>query len=145
MFKDIHIGELIETLWKEREIPIERVCNFIQSDEESIYQMLKQKSIDTQILLRWCKLLQYDFFRIYSQHLILFSPNATTSFSEKSDSKILETKIPVFKKSVYTKEIIDFLLNMIHNKEKTPIEVVSEYKIPKTTLYKWIKKYPPKN
>ncbi len=33
--------------------------------------MYKQKNLDTEMLLKWSKLLEYDFLRIYSQHLIL--------------------------------------------------------------------------
>jgi hypothetical protein len=37
--------------------------------------------------------------------------------------------------------MIDFILDEINTGEKTPQQVMEDYKIPKTTLYKWIIKY----
>ncbi|MBB4806360.1 DNA invertase Pin-like site-specific DNA recombinase [Chryseobacterium defluvii] len=100
--------------------------------------MYKAKSLDTECLLKWCKLLEYDFFRIYSQHLILYSPPGNANY--KSFKKPV-SKLPQFRKNIYTKEIIDFLLAMIRTGEKTKSQVIAEYGIPKTTLYKWLEKY----
>ena len=36
--------------------------------------MMNAKSIDTETLLKWSNLLDYDFFRVYTQHLILYAP-----------------------------------------------------------------------
>jgi len=141
--KNIHIGQLIKSRLKELGLSRERVCNFMQCEEDDIEEMLRHKSIGTDKLLRWSKLLEYDFFRVYSQHLILFSPKSSTgSILKKKSVSIPEGKYPMFKKAVYTKEVIDYLLGLIHSKEKTPSEIIKEYKIPKTTLYKWIQKYP---
>jgi transposase-like protein len=49
--------------------------------------------------------------------------------------------LPVFRKNIYTKEIIDFIMERLNNKEKTKFEIMKEYGIPKSTLYKWIHKY----
>ena len=43
--------------------------------------------------------------------------------------------------NIYTKEIINFVLEQINTKEMTKTEVMERYGIPKTTLYKWISKY----
>lgn len=140
--KDIHIGKAIKQLWIEKEIPLHRVCNFLNCDETEINEMLEKKSIETEQLLRWSKLLEYDFFRIYSQHLILFAPPSSIEYKRKKDEGIaVNSELPVFRKSVYTKEIIDYILELIDSKEKTPMQIINEYKIPKTTLYKWIQKY----
>jgi DNA invertase Pin-like site-specific DNA recombinase len=102
-----------------------------------IAQMYASENIEVGLLLRWCKLLEYDFFRLYSQHLILYSP----------PSKLIEsfgngkTSLPFFRKNIYTKEIIDFIIEQIDTGKKTKKQIVDEYKIPKTTLYKWINKY----
>lgn len=137
--KEIHIGKAIETRWKEIGIPMERVCNFFKLKEEDILEMLQQKSIDCDSLLKWSKLLEYDFFRLYSQHLILYAPPSSQHISENKDK--LKSSLPVFRKNIYTKEIISFIIGQINNKEKTKQQVIEEYKIPKTTLYKWISKY----
>ncbi|MDR6514502.1 hypothetical protein J2780_001070 [Chryseobacterium camelliae] len=36
--------------------------------------------------------------------------------------------------------MISFILEQIQTGKKTPNQVIQEYKIPKTTLYKWISK-----
>ena len=49
--------------------------------------------------------------------------------------------LPRFRKNIYTKEVIDFILEQIQNKEMTKVQIIERYNIPKTTLYKWISKY----
>lgn len=132
--KDIHIGKMIETLVKEREIQLSRICKFFGCTEDIIGKMFQSKSLDTEILLRWSKLLEYDFFRIYSQHLILYAPHSVQVNKQ-------ETGVPQFRKNIYTKEIIDFILERIESGDMTNNEIIKKYRIPKTTLYKWISKY----
>lgn len=134
--KEIHIGQMVETKVAESGIEISRICNFFKSSEEEIKEMFLQKSISTDLLLKWSKLLEYNFFRLYSQHLILYPPPAATR--EKQDKP---SKLPQFRKNIYTKEVIDFILEQITTKEMTKTQVIERYRIPKTTLYKWISKY----
>lgn len=105
--------------------------------------MYNATSLDTAILLRWSKLLEYDFFRIYTQHLILYSPPEKPQVSSMLTEK--KPQLPVFRKNIYTREIIDFILNLIESGTKTRSEIIREYRIPKTTLYKWISKRAPEN
>ena len=136
-FKDINIGELICRRVKECKLERDRICNFLKCSENEIAEMYKAKSLDTALLLRWCKLLEYDFFRIYTQHIILYAPsgNYNTILNENV------SRLPKFKKNIYTREVIDFILERIVKGEMTRLQVINEYKIPKTTLYKWIEKY----
>ena len=138
--KNIHIGQLIEKRVLENKIELSRICSFLNCSEKEINQMYASRGIDSAMLLRWSKLLRYDFFRIYSQHIMLFSSNHK---SEKDVSK--ETSLPQFRKNIYTKEIIDFILDALKSGEKTKKQIIDEYKIPKTTLYKWINKYDHEN
>ena len=79
------------------------------------------------------------FFRIYTQHLILYAPpSAETKTVKKANKKIT---FPQFRKNIYTKEVIDFIIEQISTKKMTINEVLGKYKIPKTTLYKWISKH----
>lgn len=137
--KDIHIGFIIYQRVIENDIETSRICNFLKCSEEDIRQMYESKSLEIQIVLRWSKLLEYDFFRIYSQHLILYAPQGNINNNNKSNNK--KSQLPKFKKNVYTKELIDFILGRISRGEMTRLQVINEYKIPKTTLYKWIEKY----
>lgn len=133
-FKNIHIGKLIHLRVKENNIDVPRICNFIKCTEIEINEMYVQESLPTNILLRWSKLLEYDFFRLYTQHLILYAPpSAPTRESDAS-------KLPRFRKNIYTHEMIDFILEQIQKEEKTKRQVTDEYGIPYTTLCKWIAK-----
>lgn len=137
--KNIHIGKLIEKRWSELQISKERTCNFFKCSEEDILKMFSSENLDTLILLKWSKILEYDFFRLYSNHLILYAPPA--SLFLKSGAGTKETSLPRFRKNVYTKQIISHLLQLIKTNEKTIPEIIKEYNIPKTTIYRWQKKY----
>lgn len=99
--------------------------------------MYTAESLNSELLLRWSKLLEYDFFRVYSQHLILYSPPAKYAAIIENE----KPQSPQFRKNIYTKELIDFILELLETKEKTKQQIINEYKIPKTTLHKWIDKY----
>ncbi|WP_343608956.1 transposase [Chryseobacterium oranimense] len=142
-FKDIHLGALIKEKVIELEIETSRICNFLKCREEEVKEMYLQKDLQTNIVLKWSKLLEYDFFRIYSQHLILFAPTKTRYNNSQSDTK--KSNLPQFRKNIYTRDIIDFILEQINSGEKTRQQVIDEYRIPKTTLYKWIVKDNKKN
>jgi len=136
-FKEIHIGKLLNELVTEQEVSIARVCNFMKCTEKEVEEMYNMKSLDTEVLLKWSKLLEYDFFRLYSQHLILYAPVANSNYTDRNSN----SSLPQFRKNIYTKEVIDYILNKIEKGEMTKIEIIERYHIPKTTLYKWISKY----
>lgn len=136
--KDIHIGKLIKGIVDENEINMIRVCNFFGLTEKNIEDMFNSENLGTDLLLKWSKLLKYDFFRIYTQHLMLYAPPLKRNTNDKNKKETI--KIPNFRKNIYTKEIIDFMLEMIENGEKTKEQIIKDYNIPKTTLYKWIEK-----
>lgn len=138
-FKDIHIGELIKKRISETEIENHRICAFLNSTEEEINRMYKAKDLSTDILLRWSKLLEYDFFRMYSQHLILYAPVSKSDRAETSGNE--RSELPRFRKNIYTREVIFFILELVEKKEKTIVQITNEYNIPKSTLNNWIKKY----
>jgi hypothetical protein len=135
LYKEIHLGELIKERVAEQEISIERICNFLDKEESVVKELYANKSMDTELLLRWCKLLEYDFFRIYSSHLILYAPpSAVNKNHNKSE------KIPYFRKNIYTQEIKDFILRRVLSGEMTQSEIIKEYSIPKSTLHRWLQK-----
>ncbi|HCC93954.1 MULTISPECIES: transposase [Empedobacter] len=138
-YKTIYIGELIKELTLEKEITISRICNFMDCTEKEVIQMYTMKSMDTDILLKWSKLLEYDFFRLYSQHLILYAPVGNINYNKNTKSN--QSVLPSFRKNIYTKEVIDYILNKIEKGNMTKKEVIERYRIPKTTLYKWLHKY----
>ncbi|WP_153391646.1 transposase [Chryseobacterium vaccae] len=135
-FRNIHIGKYIHLRVTESNIDLPRICNFMKCTETEVSEMYMQEDLSTHILLRWSKLLDYDFFRIYSQHLILYAP-PSASFQKADNS----SRLPRFRKNIYTREIIDFMLELIEKKEKTKRQITEEYGIPYTTLCKWIAKH----
>ena len=135
-FKKIHLGQLIKQKVEEDSIDINRICKLLKCSTHEVYKMYESESLDTLLLLSWSKLLAYDFFRIYTQHLILFS-----SPQEKKTKRIEKTSLPEFRKNIYTKEMVDFILHRINSGEMTKQQATERYRIPKTTLYKWVNKY----
>ncbi|MGI9581667.1 transposase [Chryseobacterium sp. RRHN12] len=133
--KNIHIGSLVQSKVEEYQIPIERISRFLNSTEDEVERMYHAKSIDTDVLLKWCKLLKFDFFRFYTGHLILYAPQARIDNALTQKENTL-----VFRKSIYTQEVKDFILDKIKTGKMTANDVVKRYKIPKTTLNKWMKK-----
>ncbi|MCT2561870.1 transposase [Chryseobacterium sp. pc1-10] len=133
-FRNIHIGKFIHLRVKESKIDLTRICNFMKCTEVEINEMYLQEDLSTNILLRWSKLLEYDFFRLYSQHLILYAP-PSASIRESTVSKL-----PRFRKNIYTREMIDFIMELIEKQEKTKRQITDEYRIPYTTLCKWVAK-----
>lgn len=114
-FKEIHIGSLIATLFEEREIETDRALKFLELQEDQLEAIFNQKSIDSYLLLRFSKLLEYDLFRIYTQHLLLYAPSSPIN---KKITKESSHKIPQFRKNVYTKEIIEFIVDLIATEKK---------------------------
>lgn len=138
-FKSIHIGKMIENTVADKRIEMSRICNYFKCSDDEIVKMYQSKSLDTEILLKWSKLLQYDFFRMYTQHLMLYAPpSANEKRSKKEDKK---QTVPQFRKNIYTKEVIDFIIQQIDTEKMTKKQIIERYNIPKTTLYKWISKY----
>ena len=93
-FKNIHIGQMIEKRVTESGIEISRICNFFKCNEEDINQMYLQENLSTDVLLKWSKLLEYDFFRIYSPVCTTISQGANIG-----TYKIITSAIP--KKHLY--------------------------------------------
>ena len=134
-FKHIHIGEMMRKMVAESGIEISRLCNFMKFTEEEITKTYSEENLPTDVLLKWSKILEYDFFRIYTQHLILYAPIKSENTNRE------KSLLPQFRKNIYTREIIDFILERIRTNEMSKNEVIERYRIPKTTLYKWISKY----
>nr|WP_315031700.1 transposase [uncultured Chryseobacterium sp.] len=139
LFKEINVGALIQIKVVEKKIDISRICSFFKLEEEKINEMYTSESIESDLLLKWSRFLEYDFFRIYSQHLVLYSPPSGEIYN--TSKKIIKSELPTFKKHLYTREIIDFIVDLAENGIKTKKEIMETYRIPKTTLNRWIAKY----
>ncbi len=134
--KKIHIGELLLRAVTEIGMDEEHLCTFFGCSASEISEMYHCKSIDTALLLKWSKLLEYDFFRLYSQHLILYAPQVN-----RITEKNTHAGLPNFRKNIYSYEVIAFLLELIRTREKTIKQIMEEYGVPKATIYRWITKH----
>ncbi|MBD8081625.1 transposase [Chryseobacterium caseinilyticum] len=135
-FKTIHIGTFIKKRVDELNLDSERLSKILNTSEDEVEKIYSSINIHAELMLKLSKYLKYDFFRIYSQHLLLYSPS---SKSEKSSA------LPQFKKNIYTKEIIDYVVELIQTERKSMPEIVEEYRIPKSTLFRWMTKYKKEN
>lgn len=69
MANDIHIGELIRIRSKELRIGPTELGAKIETSKQNVYGIFKRKSIDTELLSKICKALDYDFFKDLSASL----------------------------------------------------------------------------
>lgn len=136
LYKEIHIGEIIKNKVSEMEVTVRHIAEVFRVSEISVLEMFEKQELPTGDLLKWSKLLRYDFFRVYSQHLILYAPQYPNPIKKKEKSQSMQ-----FRKNIYSDEIIDFVLELIKTGKKTKQQIVDDYRIPKTTLYKWITKH----
>lgn len=136
-YKEINIGQLLSSRMRECKIDEERILNILNIDSATLNSIFQANDINTVMLLKLSKILDYDFFRLYSQHLLLYAPCSHNSY-DKQNSK---SSLPIFKKQLYTKEIIDFILKKYFSKEMNKSQIMKVYNIPKSTLHRWIIKY----
>ncbi|SKB98289.1 hypothetical protein SAMN05660477_02213 [Soonwooa buanensis] len=136
-FKDILIGECIKTRIQEIGITEAEVARSLETNQDELIGYYTAQDMDVDVLLKLSKILDYDFFRLYSQHLILYAPAIAR---ETPSSNVQKSEGLQFRKNIYTFEIINFILEKIENNEMSISEVVNAYNIPKTTLNKWINK-----
>ena len=135
-FKHIHIGSIIAEQVLLQGIAIGRICKFFGYTEEQIEAMYGQESLDCNDLLKWSKLLKYNLFLYYQNHLILYAPSGA-SISRKG---IATGDSQVFRKNIYTQEIKDYMIGLVLKKGKEPMWVAEKYHIPKNTIYRWLRK-----
>lgn len=136
-YKEIKIGPLIKQRVEELSIDPARICRFLGCSDREVRDMYAAEHLRTDVLLRWSKLLEYDFFRLYSQHIILYAPQN----EKKPAAGKVRSALPHFRKNIYSSEMIAFIMELIDSGQKTQAEIIKEYGIPKTTLFKWVQKH----
>lgn len=141
-YKHIHIGHHIKSVAELKELSVARACKFLKCSAADIKDMYSKPSLDSQLLLMWCKLLDYNFFMFYHTHLQLYEPSASSAkFGSKPKLKNKEeAEEYTFRKNLYSPEIIEWLMNQFENNTLSAQDIIQKYKIPKTTFYRWRKK-----
>jgi transcriptional regulator with XRE-family HTH domain len=62
----IHIGKKIKEVLDQSGMTVTEFSKRISTSRENVYGIFKRKSIDTEMLLKISKALNYDFFRLYT-------------------------------------------------------------------------------
>ena len=71
----MHIGHLIKQQLEAQDKTVSWLARELAYCRTNIYKIFDKKSIDTDLLLRICVLLKYDFFSAYSEELKKTVPN----------------------------------------------------------------------
>ena len=66
---ELHIGNLIQKKLVELRIGPTEFARMINTSKQNVYAIFKRKSIDTDQLLLISKVLRFNFFRYYSEHM----------------------------------------------------------------------------
>ena len=69
LVKLVHIGTLIRKTLKSKHKTVVWFANELSCSRTNVYKIFSKQSIDTFDLLRISKILEYDFFEVYSQEL----------------------------------------------------------------------------
>lgn len=139
MNKKIHIGQKIRERADFLQIPSERLAERLSIPVSALNEVFSKETIDTGLLLKISKRLNYDFFRLYTGHLIVYAPSSATSKIKEPRQKM--NVAFDFRKNVYTPEIIAYFIRKLEKQEISIGEIISKYKIPKSTIYRWKTKY----
>ncbi len=67
--EEIHIGEIIKQVMKDQGRSPSWLAKQLGCERANIYDIYKRQYIDTCLLQKMSKLLNYDFFLLYSDHL----------------------------------------------------------------------------
>jgi len=67
--REIHIGHLIQQKLQEQGRSITWLAKQLNYSRANMYQIFNKKWIDTDLLLKICKTINYDFFKHYSSIL----------------------------------------------------------------------------
>lgn len=65
----IHIGSLIEEQVRKQKMNVSVFAKKLNCDRTNVYDIFKRSTIDTELLYRISKVLNYNFFDLYSKKL----------------------------------------------------------------------------
>lgn len=71
----IHIGKAVRAELQRQERGVSWLARHLACDRSNVYRIFRKKSLDTELLLRICTILQHDFFADLSSAVEERSPN----------------------------------------------------------------------
>lgn len=63
------IGQLIKARLTERGMTVSHLARLLSCERSNLYRLFEKDSIDTRLLFRISRALDYDFFQLYSNEL----------------------------------------------------------------------------
>ncbi len=66
--EEIHIGQRIKEVFNTKGISVTEFAKRINKSRENIYSIFSRKTVDTGLLLTISKVLDYDFFMLFSRN-----------------------------------------------------------------------------
>lgn len=88
IFVLLDLGELIKSVALERRISAGALAEKINTSKQNIYGIYRRNSIDTELLTKICKALDYDFFQHFSAPY-----NGIVSYREYPEIENLERQL----------------------------------------------------
>lgn len=134
--KKINIGKLIKEACKNKQLAEARIEKFFTMPYSEIEKMYEQEHLSSELLLKWSKLIKYDFFRIYSSHLINYHG---ISAKINSENTFIESGLQI-RKNLYTPEIKEFIIQKVQSGKMSTAEAIERYGVGRTTLFRWLAK-----
>lgn len=64
MLKEIHIGKEIQKILREQERSVSWFARKLHCNRSNIYKIFSKKALDTELLLRISKILNFNFFKL---------------------------------------------------------------------------------
>ena len=95
--REIVIGTLVRRIVKQRGIKADDLALILKVSRPNVFSIYRRKSIDTELLERLCRALEYNFFEHYSQRFSQFDP-------KESDHKVLDSEINYIKQALRDKD-----------------------------------------
>lgn len=65
----LHIGEIIRQKMLEQHVSVVYLARHLSCSRNNVYKLLSKYSLDTEVLMKISKLLNYDFFYLYSEEI----------------------------------------------------------------------------
>ena len=66
--KEIHIGQQIKIVFETKGISVTEFARRINKSRENMYSIFSRKTIDSGLLLAISRVLEFDFFKLYSKN-----------------------------------------------------------------------------
>lgn len=82
----MRIGEKVEARAKELRIGPTELARKIRSSKQNVYNIFQRESIDTELLARLSKALNYDFFEYYRSTMFVYEARPPYGKGKKSRS-----------------------------------------------------------